>query len=1424
MFDSRKLLICLAICIAAVFFLRLVNLKKDRRGRQALLPCITPILLVMITLIVWNNTKNLNLMASGYEGAEHLLRNLIVYGVFFVVRIPILIILGVLWRKDYLMKSTSDSFYKHDDDYGVWLYRDNLKNLQSLFTVLSWFAGAVAGIILALGWMYGKKSAFFLPLYPLAAACVITEASNFLSGCTKEEYLVDVGGDDIASVTRGAYSKLRRIFEKTFPQDFLVSRVGSDLYGKEGATELIRTLLESDDQTDRVVGGYFDHLKRKNGLFDVDLVTLTNTLMHGHSAVAMDPFYRDLGEYLRLPLVSALIRDKKCLLVVGRGSQSEDVIDWIREELEGYSRTRALWRVSALTGERPDCEVGVLDASRLYDLRTIRKNEDFLAKVGCVLLIEPSRMLATSQSGLRILAEKLKTVEPPVYCIIDHDTDGLVDALSHVLETEIVHVTAMPTVRASWTAMGWAASGDFLRQRLFKKQTHYLGNGMELSAVALKNQISHTVWISESKTPVLDIRWLAGQYYPQICDYAHLENQQRSIEEKIDFDANLWNRVIEKNAFLIVEDEFCNLFEAFRDYLTRGDSQSFVNVISENYLLRDYMRYNGQLFMTDPKAIPGIAPFYSKSERNTVLRLILKMACSPVRESEIVDAFTLLGYEVHDTDRFLQRMIRYYTFVEDTVFSMHNTVELDEEYIPQQITYFSISRPVFDEYFADTLKNAYFVIEDEKFATEIIDARLFEHITQLVMPGQFVTYSGKYYRVQAVSPEIGCVLHRAADSYGGRRYYRQIRRYHLDEESEPVTNKKIGDMEIAVDRRSFTVETTGYLDMADSHDLRSARLIDLSQDPSIGRYTRTYKHKAMMRISLPDADVNVRFTLCVLLSELFHTLFPDAWPYISAVSVRPDDVGGLLNHLNYHIDGAVDETMIYIIEDSDMDLGLLEAVSNNLERCFEILTDYLEWHAEKMKEPPYKDPVVHDITMPEDEKIEHEGRIRRFLRIAQAMLNRHESKVIVDEIKSESDHETDVSNAENVEVSNENNTEESVEIKDNGTKGYFENTPKRNNEREVAPYRLTVVTPENDEAVSSDIDDESVVEDESVAADIAGDATSTASIDTKQNEEITNEDLSKAQSVQLVPPPEEVIVLHTEGEDLFPVDNVPDDLDILMPIEQTSYQKNCYLKFGFDEIDAKFVIEDVRAYLTARGWRNNALTKARKREEADASLLDIEAENQCDFCGLPLSCVSYEQLEDGRIRCNDCSSTAINSVKAFTSLFHQTLALTENLFDIRFRAAIKVNTCDARKLAKHVGMVFVPSKGVATRAVGYAQRQGNKFTLHIENGSPRLMTIMTIAHELTHIWQYLNWDDKKIVEKYGNDKNRLIVYEGMASWIEIQVMYAIGETTFARQQELLLEKREDEYGIGYRLYREKYGIYKGGEIPVYSPFHLFPPL
>ena len=83
--------------------------------------------------------------------------------------------------------------------------------------------------------------------------------------------------------------------------------------------------------------------------------------------------------------------------------------------------------------------------------------------------------------------------------------------------------------------------------------------------------------------------------------------------------------------------------------------------------------------------------------------------------------------------------------------------------------------------------------------TYYIGAKLYGHIFQALIPGQFLTYGGKYYEVQSITPRNGVVVRRAADHITGRKYYRQIRHIAIrnwQDDTSVGGQKSLGDIRI----------------------------------------------------------------------------------------------------------------------------------------------------------------------------------------------------------------------------------------------------------------------------------------------------------------------------------------------------------------------------------------------------------------------------------------------------------------------------------------------------------------------------------------------------------------------------------------------------------------------------------------------------
>lgn len=162
--------------------------------------------------------------------------------------------------------------------------------------------------------------------------------------------------------------------------------------------------------------------------------------------------------------------------------------------------------------------------------------------------------------------------------------------------------------------------------------------------------------------------------------------------------------------------------------------------------------------------------------------------------------------------------------------------------------------------------------------------------------------------------------------------------------------KTVNGIDIYYQFADFSVKTPAYWRLSAYNDFKNGKLVEINGVPD-----RSYRHKQILKLDFSKLGEgftdSVRMTLTNLLNEVFTTLFADNQPFITAVTCGEF---GLPMTYSLHIDGAEDKC-IYIIEDSQLDIGLLIAMERNLNRILQIISDYLLWNAEmirKSMEPP----------------------------------------------------------------------------------------------------------------------------------------------------------------------------------------------------------------------------------------------------------------------------------------------------------------------------------------------------------------------------------------------------------------------------------------------------------------------------------------
>lgn len=1346
-----KILLCTAsfvlLCVAA----SKMNLNRAERAKQAAVLLIALIygILVMIFLndIYVLITRMIGLLEDRFPVISGLFLNrYLIYIVnafmvlgFVLVKAVALPVLKYTWGNSrQLMETVSGHFYEYDRELDKWFVKPQYGQVRFYYKGLYIAAVLVSTAVFVLSQYYPEAPFFKTAFYPVFGILITGEIVSFLSGLTRQEFVEDILGEDEESYRMANYGLLRDVLRSLFGDHVLFDATLDSGLGAPAAFETLEELCGSEIPAVSNLGKYFRAMREGGKEIDPNYVKSCIRLVQGKSVLFCDPFYRDLTEYILVPMLGQLIRCRKCLIVTGRDSSAEDVKAWMEQSILEKLNTDSLWRTEFLGGDAPDPDIGILKFRDLFDFEIQKKREGFLKKTGFVFLVEPSKLLATGQMGLSLLTGRLDDRETVVFAACDRNCDGLVDALSHTLKTTITEVAATSQSAAITSMMCWNADGAYMHHRIFSNISRYLGIGTEINSVAMKYQISNAKWISGEKFPVADIKWIAGQYYSKICRYANLPAGQESFSKAFQVDPNLWSLGVSENAFLVVEDEFQNLFEMIRLFSTRAKQQGFVNIISGNYLLRDYMLGNPNTFLSDPKAIPTVVADYAKTERNTVLKLLMRMTAEQVPEEDIAKELTLCGIRFTSPGDTFKELIQKHCSIDEINFRVHfKEALLDDGFRTRSRKYYAIEEETEIAEFVRGLKNAYYIAEDEVGEKYYIGSKLYGHVFQALIPGQFLVYAGRYYEVESITPHNGVIVRRAADHITGRKYYRQLRHIKLSGWTDDTTvgsQRILGDIELRKGCCQVAVRTDGYLEMNDYHDLNTARAVYVNGIPD-----RAYRNKQILKIVFPDAPDRVRYTLCLLMNEIFCTLYPDAYPYICAVTALEEgtQLPEQLKYAMYTLDCGKADGAVYIVEDSEIDLGLTASVERNLERYLQIIAEVLTWHDSKMKEKPEKEEPEEEFRPefpPEPEQAAGKKK-KGFL------------GGIMETIRS-----------------------------------LFRGKKKK------------------EEAEAQDEEPVSAFEPE------AGEKTETVS----EAEEKT-ETVSETEEKTGAEPD---------------IDGVDEDLEAPGE-EQTDYQKCCFLKYGYEEIPGFLDLMGTVSYLARYDYGHNPLQQVRDNEktaEEYAKTYDPgkAGAHFCDFCGVELAGGEYDVLKDGRERCSFCSSTALKTGEQFKEVFKVVLRNMEIFYGIKINAAIKIRMTDANTIARHCGEEFVPSPGPDGRTLGFAQKDASGYSLYIENGSPKLSAMATIAHELTHIWQYQNWDDKAIIQTYGAH-NRLEVYEGMAKWAEIQYLLYLNEVEYGKRVQIRTMLREDEYGRGFIQYLKKYSLSYHQE-KKRTPFQEFPPL
>ena len=241
-------------------------------------------------------------------------------------------------------------------------------------------------------------------------------------------------------------------------------------------------------------------------------------------------------------------------------------------------------------------------------------------------------------------------------------------------------------------------------------------------------------------------------------------------------------------------------------------------------------------------------------------------------------------------------------------------------------------------------------------------------------------------------------------------------------------------------------------------------------------------------------------------------------------------------------------------------------------------------------------------------------------------------------------------------------------------------------------------------------------------------------------------------------------------------------------IERENFDKFAFLRYGRKDLPSYFDVDLLINFIKDLFEDNTELQKINQDRQTKVDVIGT-----CDFCGKKMKNSEMKRLDDGRMRCPECSIDAIDTTQQFQELCDKVKDAFYTHLNIDFSTITYTGKLiSAVELHKMRGYKFSITNGYdVRRIVGLAcDRELDKF--YVENGYKPAKTFGIIAHEMTHIWEY---NDPDFIEVRKNNED---LVEGLAVWTDLFLSEKNGSTTTEEDRKHWLA-RDDEYGRGFRF-------------------------
>ena len=863
--------------------------------------------------------------------------------------------------------------YEYDPGRGTrlksewWFPRWLLLGLGTSALVLTLLAGAAA--------LSGYPSA--IATLPALAALLFLELAWFLGGPPPYRWSGTLQGEPASGQLHGEYESLWQRYQDLWPERRLAAAYRLDPPSSPVPEAVsLSAMTGTDDPALRLA-----RLVRDAGMtvddfqLDVlrDLVAGVDVVLQNAGREQVDPA---LFGYLQQGLTAG----DRTLVIVDTLLESDAAARWVRDGLSSFMDVDPDRSVLTLTEFlQGQVEPAVLIADLEAAVREIRALGAWTKSLRVVLVPNATGHVGELQAfaGLLNVLQDM-TGRRLQHILVAGDRGRLEPALNRSLPIRTrEHRPSLETRPAELAAIIWRLEGDsWPQQRLMSGHlSKYLGAEAVFSLPAWEQDIGNIALAGQEALPWREwLEELQGQRAlldPEVVDNRRLHDV---ASRRIEVLSPSWLARRRPRRCILVRDDAHNLVNVFRQWYSRAEEALLLHVVSPPYLLRDYLADNLDYFERAP--LYPLTPRLADGTQRITIDLVERMSAGWLDEATVLSQLRQIDPDTPSVEEGLPALL-------ETVLAEPRSLDPLERL--QQFS-FEPSKGDFVQSVQYRLSTGF---KARLEWMEILDIRdsggstlarvRRDHLFQLALPGQQLAIDGKAYTISAFDP-LTRKVHLDLATPGGLRnlgepQYRPRLVVDLDrwQEQRARGNFESVTSSSAVTEKQllilpYRIITEGYYSFECGVTLapRKFTYTDLSRQ---GVPERVYPLGRMLRISIrtPKLSSNVddvAQTLALLLQEIFVTLFPETHRFLLVLTPGQGPTANqppfeqLLPRLRKYSSipdsehaAWADSVVLYLIEDSHADLGLVQCVHDEWDYILQVLDDYLAWLRDDSEKP-----------------------------------------------------------------------------------------------------------------------------------------------------------------------------------------------------------------------------------------------------------------------------------------------------------------------------------------------------------------------------------------------------------------------------------------------------------------------------------------